>query len=263
MNINILSNLIIREFCSATTMHTLKNTKGGYIDRPRWAIIIKHSGETKYICNEKSYVSNINNMVILPKGCNYEWICTESGNFSAIEFDSDSRCKDIMHFPIKNGAEILNQFKEIEYKITMHNMHCKLEAIRDIYSIILKLLKSESKKYTPNYKLQKIMPSVEYIAKNYNKTITNDMLANICGISTVYFRKLFGEVYGVSPIAHIHSIRIKKAKEMLRSDYGSITDIASSLGYTSIYDFSRAFKKHTGLSPTKYITERPPMVELN
>jgi len=39
---------------------------------------------------------------------------------------------------------------------------------------------------------------------------------------------------------------------MLNSDYGSISDIAQSLGYLNIYDFSRAFKKYVGISPSKY-----------
>ena len=50
--------------------------------------------------------------------------------------------------------------------------------------------------------------------------------------------------------------RIKKAKEMLETDYGNIGDIALSLGYKSIYDFSRAFKKRTSLSPSRYRAQR-------
>ena len=57
---------------------------------------------------------------------------------------------------------------------------------------------------------------------------------------------------GTSPISYVHELRIKKAKEMLKSDYGSITDIAQSLGYLNIYDFSRTFKKYVGISPSKY-----------
>ena len=38
----------------------------------------------------------------------------------------------------------------------------------------------------------------------------------------------------------------KKAKEMLQCDYGSITDIALSLGYNNIYEFSKDFKKMQG-----------------
>lgn len=50
---------------------------------------------------------------------------------------------------------------------------------------------------------------------------------------------------------YLHKLRIKKAKEILRSDYESISDIASSLGYADVYDFSRTFKK-VGLSPSQY-----------
>lgn len=254
MNMDILSNLIITKICGATTIHTMQNEKGGYVNRPRWAIIIKYQGETKYICKQKSYVSNINNMIILPKGSTYEWFCVEEGDFCVVEFDCDISCEEIMHFPIKNGMDFVSELKEIEFNNTLRNPFYKVETLRDTYSIILKLIQSASHKYSPGYKYQKISPAVQYIAKNFSKNITNDELAELCGISTVYFRKLFCELYGVSPIAYIRNIRIRKAKEMLKSDYGSITDIASSLGYLNIYDFSRAFKKHSGVSPTKYLS---------
>jgi len=57
---------------------------------------------------------------------------------------------------------------------------------------------------------------------------------------------------GVSPITYAKQLRIEKAKEMLKSDYGTLSDIAQSLGYSSLYDFSRDFKKHTGVAPSKY-----------
>ena len=44
-----------------------------------------------------------------------------------------------------------------------------------------------------------------------------------------------------------------KATEMLQSDYGSITNVAQSLGYLTIYDFSRTFKKYIGVSPSNYM----------
>ena len=191
-------------------------------------------------------------MIIIPKGCSYEWHCKKSGHCSIIEFQSEMVCNEILSFPVKNSDKILRIYKNLEYKRTLKRPMYEIESIRDAYSVILKLSEATPKKYLPNVKQQKIMPAIDFIAKNYDKEIKNDELAQLTGLSTVYFRKLFSEVYGTSPIAYIHELRIKKAKEMLKSDYGSITDIALSLGYNNIYDFSRAFKKHTRLSPTQY-----------
>ena len=42
------------------------------------------------------------------------------------------------------------------------------------------------------------------------------------------------------------------AKELLKNSNFSVSEIAESLGYTSLAYFSAAFKKATGLSPTEY-----------
>ena len=128
----------------------------------------------------------------------------------------------------------------------------EVESIKDTYSIILTIVKSETEKYLPTEKQQKIAPAIEYISQNYSKNITNDGLAMLTGLSTVYFRKLFTAIMGVSPMTYVHDIRIQKAKEMLKSDYGTLSDVAQSLGYSSLYDFSRDFKKRSGIPPSKY-----------
>lgn len=252
MSKEFLSNLIIKKVFSASSVYNNTNAKAKRIDRSCWAIIIKYEGETIYKVNGKRYISNKNNLVILPKGCSYEWLCTKSGYFSIIEFDCDSTSDDIFTFNIKDGEKILKIFKKLEYKRTFKSTTCDMECIRDCYSIIISLIQSSDKYYSPSHNQQKIAPALEYIAKNYTKNTDNDELAAITGFSTVHFRKLFTETMGSSPQAYIHKLRIKKAKEMLKSDYSCITDIAYSLGYLSIYDFSRTFKKYTGVPPSKY-----------
>ena len=128
----------------------------------------------------------------------------------------------------------------------------RLESMRDIYTILSTLATSEPKKYLPSEKQRKIAPAVNYITENYNMKIKNDKLAELVGVSTVYFRKIFTDVYGQSPIDYIRALRIQKAKEMLKSDYGSISDVAEALGYQNIYDFSRTFKKLVGVSPKNF-----------
>ena len=119
--------------------------------------------------------------------------------------------------------------------------------------MLLLLLGTQRRSYADTNQRKKIAPALDYISKNYNAAIKNEALAALCGISTVYFRKLFLRITGTSPITYVHNLRIAKAKKMLQSDYDTLGEIALSLGYPDIYTFSKAFKRQTGLSPTQYL----------
>ncbi len=128
-----------------------------------------------------------------------------------------------------------------------------MEGISSLYGLLIRLIKTAEKEYAPRKKQQLLQPAINYIAENYYlPDITNDDLAQLCGISTVYFRQCFEAVYSLSPIRYLHNYRIQKAKDFLSSDYNSISQIAESSGYRSVYHISKMFKKHTGQSPTEY-----------
>ena len=96
-------------------------------------------------------------------------------------------------------------------------------------------------------------PVIDYIRTNYgNREITNESLAAIAGTSTVYFRKIFTKAFGVPPIKYLRSVRIKKATELLIGDVASVSEIADSTGFGSLYNFSKTFKLETGVSPREY-----------
>ncbi len=254
---DVLSNLVIKKVFSAMTIYTEKNTKMSNKRRPCWAVVIKREGETVYSQGERKYVSNIGNMVILPKGSAYEWLCIEAGDCAIIEFDADTTHDEILSFHITESEKILKIFKDLEYKRLLKQPMYEIESIRDTYSIILMLLSQAKVPYIPHTTKEKLLPAVDYMLKNYNKKISVGSLAELTGLSEVYFRKLFLGSYGVSPTVYIKKLRMKKAKEMLRTDYGSISDIATSLGYLNVYDFSRDFKKHVGVSPSKFNPHTP------
>lgn len=250
-----LSDLTIKKVHSISTMYSEKGAGSKRTNRPVWALVIKYEGETMYFFNGKECISNINNIAVLPKGCNYSWCCTKAGHFSVIEFECEKTYQDIFSFNVKNGESYLNIIKKMEINRTLKKPAYMLDELRDLYGLISLLLKSTVQKYIPSVKEKKILPAIEYIAENYNKHIRNDELASITGMSTVYFRKLFKEVTGTSPIRYIQSVKMKKAKEMLKSDYPGMSDIAVSLGYNNIYEFSREFKKAVGKPPLKYAKE--------
>ncbi|MBQ2876130.1 MAG: helix-turn-helix transcriptional regulator [Clostridia bacterium] len=252
MNIDLLSNMVITRVDSVTELYNPKGKKQKRVGRTCWAAVFKHEGSTEYVVNEKRFFSDRAHAVILPKGISYTWECTESGRFCIMEFDCELEASSPMTFSVKNGERLLKLFRELEYKRSIKGGLGKLEGIRDAYSVILALAEGEAELYLPTKRQSLLSPALDHISKAYNETITNELLAKKAGMSTVYFRKLFKSVMGTSPIAYARSLRIEKAKEMLKSDYSTLTDVAVSLGYQSLYDFSRDFKKHTGVAPSKF-----------
>lgn len=252
MDISLLSKMVITKVYTASTFYTAAGVKKRNTRRG-WGIIIKYEGETVYTSNGKKFLSNLNHIILLPNGCSYSWECTKAGHFIALEFECSLSYPEPIVFSIRDTHKILEMFKSLEHKRGTKKPMTDVENIRDMYSIILALTDAASREaYIPTDKQKKIDLAVEYISRHYNEPLTNDSLAKLVGLSTTYFRRLFSLHMGVPPITYLHRLRIERAKEMLRCDYGTISYIAEALGYASIYDFSRDFKKHTGTSPSKY-----------
>lgn len=247
-----LADMIITGVYSVTTMYTPENARAHRYGREHWALVLKYEGETIYTCGGKEYLSDAEHMVLLPKGCTYEWRCTRAGHFSIIEFECTAAAQQPAVFSVKNSERIMKMIRAMEHARDSRDPLAEPECIRDTYSILLMLGKNQSGRYLPSGTQQKISAAVEYISQHYQEKLSNEELAALTGLSTVYFRKLFTRSMGASPIAYIHALRITKAKEMLQSDHGTLSDIARSLGYPSLYDFSRDFKKHAGVSPTRF-----------
>ena len=225
-------------------------------NRKRWAVALKRSGKTYYNIDGKEQVSDSLHPVILPAGSSYSWRCVEEGECLLIEFDALQVHHDILSFTVTDSSFLVNDFLKIQKNLPVSTAEAKLENIHRLYGLLLQLLKTAPKEYIPREKQQLLRPALDYIAENYYlPEITNDCLAQLCGISTVYFRKCFEAVCGVSPIRYLHNFRIRKAKDLLFSDYGSISQVAESVGYNSLYHFSKMFKVYTGLSPTQYIKQ--------
>ena len=64
--------------------------------------------------------------------------------------------------------------------------------------------------------------------------------------------RVFRQQMGTSIIQYCRLAKVERAKQLLREDSMNITQIADSLGFSSIHYFSRTFKQITGMSPSEY-----------
>lgn len=254
MFINSVSNISIIKVISANRLLDSPVGLTTYrCNRESWALILKIKGRTIYNVNGKKVLSDNLHPVILPKGCSYSWTCIESGECQIIEFDSPNTANTFMSFDIKDNSIITGNFLKIEKSMSSKKSYSMPECTYYLYEMILFLLKSITIGHSHPKKYDILKPAVNYITENYfDSNITNDYLSAKCNISTVYFRKTFTSAYGISPIRYLNNFRIEKAKSILLSDFDTIEQVAFSVGYNSIYHFSKAFKLHTGFNPSEY-----------
>ena len=131
------------------------------------------------------------------------------------------------------------------------NIVCTPIITSAIYQIFGLACQSRRKKIV-NHKFKYISEGIELMENSSDTDKTIDEIAQICGVSEGYFRKLFREYSGVNPIEFRQKHRIEKAKQLLLLDTHSIGEIADELHFSDIYHFSKTFKKITGISPQKY-----------
>lgn len=93
---------------------------------------------------------------------------------------------------------------------------------------------------------------ISYINENYEYDISIEELAEKFGYSSRYIRKCFKEETGISCSQYITSLRVEKAKELLWSGRGTVTEIAAGTGFNSSQYFCRVFQQYTGMTPLEY-----------
>ncbi len=92
----------------------------------------------------------------------------------------------------------------------------------------------------------------KYIDEHYMDNLTLSDLALVANISCSYLSVRFKNEIGVSFSEYLLSYRMKKAQELLSNSSVSCKMVASLVGYLDYPQFSKTFKRITGLSPQEY-----------
>jgi AraC-like DNA-binding protein len=106
----------------------------------------------------------------------------------------------------------------------------------------------------------KKMQMVEtFITDNINQPFSGvDFLSRWCYMSRTKFINLFQKVYGMSSYEYYQRKRLNIAYDSLKSGGQSIAEVAESIGYTSVANFTIAFKKIFGRQPKELLQKDMP-----
>ena len=91
-------------------------------------------------------------------------------------------------------------------------------------------------------------------AKNYIRDHSDDELslavvAHVVNMSATYFSERFKEMTGINFVDYVSRTRVKKARNLLLNSKRRVSEVAFEVGFQSLSQFNRAFKKIAGHSP--------------
>lgn len=84
------------------------------------------------------------------------------------------------------------------------------------------------------------------------QTYSLQSLSQEYGLSISYLSHLFKRITGISVMQYLLYCRINAARELLSRTERSISQIVDQCGFSDASNFSRTFRKQTGLSPSQY-----------
>nr|WP_302647698.1 response regulator [uncultured Dysosmobacter sp.] len=103
---------------------------------------------------------------------------------------------------------------------------------------------------------QTVETAKEYIRQHYAESdLSVEKLCTYLHLSSTYFSTLFKRETGTSFTAYVTTVRMEAAAEAIRSTEEKTYLIAQRCGYEDPNYFSYVFKRHFGVTPTKYRSE--------
>ena len=97
-----------------------------------------------------------------------------------------------------------------------------------------------------------ISEGINYLEHDEEQTLSIPEIAKLCNVSEIYFRKLFKEYSGMSPIKFRIKGKIEKAKIYLEYENMTVQEISDYLGFISPAYFTQQFKAIEGITPSEY-----------
>ena len=227
-----------------------------HTNRPYHGLVLNDPGVARDYIFEDGKVLHTkgNTLFYLPKGSSYRvQRISGKGGCYAINFDFTPQISAAPFMQVLRNAESVRRSFREAARVFGTGITGLTVAQRSICEILLAGYEEEKHAYVPDSRAAQLAPAMAKIhAEFYKNELRIAELAALCGISEVYFRRIFHALHGKSPKEYVIDMRIERARRLLSDGSFTVREVAALCGYFEETHFSREFKRHTGCSPSDY-----------
>jgi AraC-like DNA-binding protein len=102
------------------------------------------------------------------------------------------------------------------------------------------------------YRDARVKAGIDFMNANFHRKIALDEIADVVNSSSANFRHLFKIETGITPVEYLIRLRMKKARELLKTTFLSVKQVMAASGYNSKSHFTRHFKRRFSVTPSEY-----------
>jgi AraC-like DNA-binding protein len=231
-----------------------------------WDITYVVKGNAQYTVDGKNYELETGDLFCMPPD-HWQSVKIYPNRFMncfRVNFTLEAlnRGNAVLPFPLvsKIGIhdEIIHLFKELAFT-WLERQPCYVLKCRAIFLLIIHRLFELNQNIVPtdipvrDYRVEKIL---HYILSHFDKTISVKKMADTVGLDPIYFGSLFKRQTGMTLKDYLIHVRVRHAKNLLRSGRFKVNEIAVLCGYNDTLYFYKQFKKTTGLTPSEFLPSK-------
>ena len=212
---------------------------------------------TKGVCHFCDFDAEAGSVFIISKDKLHSFYVEPGYEHYWFGFDGSDIISEFGRYSIPIDNHILLKVTNFEYlKIILDNaMNYAKDDINIVHSAfrsVFPLIKQRYEDKSVDKRFEIAKTAMKFIDNNYQKQINMEDVAKYVSVTEKYLCHRFKEYFNVPPQQYLISIRMKKAKSLLKGTELKVKEIAMSVGYKSQLTFSYAFKNREGISPKEY-----------
>jgi AraC-like DNA-binding protein len=214
-------------------------------------------GRAEYIINGTRHILKKGDLLCVPKGASRLAQCVPGVEFELYSvnfFLKDRQGRETtlpfpLISPLGHAPELVAYLHDIHDEWLRRENGFELK-IRGLLLLILHQLVNRilNNKNFCNIDWR-IKRDIHYISENFQRPLTIGGLAEMAGLSAVYYGMLFKKNMGVTFHQYLNSVRLNYAVDCLKCCGMTIGELSEHCGFSDIYHFSKLFKKRFGVSP--------------
>jgi AraC-like DNA-binding protein len=98
----------------------------------------------------------------------------------------------------------------------------------------------------------RLSPALQAMHANAGQPWTVDELAKLANMSRATFARVFQQALGQAPMTYLSDWRMTLARDLLLAQDTTLAEVAGRVGYSSVYAFATAFRRHHGEPPGRW-----------